>query len=217
MNTYPHSVPLLNMHIGVPSPPNPMEESDRRTKAELGAGQEKNKKLAEQKLSSKELYELRKRQKEEAKKKDRRKETLAKAPKKIGKYSLYGLIGVAVIGGLGWFILTRPSLPPTSMEGHIEQSPPSHIVSQPIPENIQKHMLEHADGKGAPSIIIQYNCDDFDCEPDLVQKLTELVKQYPENVYLAPNNYDGKIILTKLGKREILENFDKQAIKNFIE
>jgi hypothetical protein len=127
------------------------------------------------------------------------------------------MIGVGVIGGLGWFIASRPNLPPTTIQGHIEQSPPSHIVSRPIPENIQKHMLEHADGRGVPGIIIQYNCDEFECESGLIARLTELVKQYPENVYLAPNNYDGKIILTKLGRLEILDSFNEEKIRDFID
>lgn len=169
------------------------------------------------KPSGRELYELRKEQKEEQKKGERRKEKLSKAPKKIGKYISYALI----IGGIvGAVVLVSPflfNLPPTTIQGHIEQSPPNHIVDTPIPENIQKHMLEHADGGGAPGIIIQYNCSDFYCVPDLVNKLTELVNAYPENVYLGPNNYNGKIILTKFGKREVLEEFDEQAIRDFIE
>lgn len=176
----------------------------------------KNKESAEQKLSSKELYELKKKQKEEARKKERRKETLAEAPKKFGKYLLYGLIGVAVIGGLGWFISTRPSLPSTTAQGHTEDMPQAHVADTPIPDSMQRHMLEHADGKGRPGIIIQYNCEKYSCGPDLVTKLTELAKQYPDNVYLAPNNYDGKIILTKLGKYQILDSFDEQTIKKFI-
>ena len=78
-------------------------------------------------------------------------------------------------------------------------------------------MFEHADGKGKPGIIIQYNCQKYICEPDLVQKLTALVKQYPDNVYLAPNNYDGEIILTKLNEIKILENFDEKIIRDFIQ
>ena len=78
-------------------------------------------------------------------------------------------------------------------------------------------MLEHADGGSKPGVMIQYNCDDYDCSSDLIEKLTELVQQYPDNVYLAPNNYDGKIVLIMLGKREILNTFDEQAIRIFIE
>lgn len=171
----------------------------------------------EQELGGKELYELRKRQKEEARKKEHKKETLTEAPKKIGKYLLYFLIGAALLGGIGWFITTRPNLPPTTAQGHTEDMPQTHITDQQIPDSMQRHMLEHADGKGKAGIIIQYNCKKYSCEPDLIAKLTELVKQYPENVYLAPNNYDGKIILTKLGKNQILNTFDEQIIKDFIE
>jgi len=192
------------MHTGAILPPNPMEEL------------EKNKKLAEQGPMGKDLYEERKKQKEQNKKKERREKKLSEAPKKLGRYIFYILIAALIVGGLGWFVASRPNLPPTTMQGHIEQSPPSHIVNTPIPDNIQRHMLEHADGEGDLGIIIQYNCSDFDCAPDLVNKLTELVNDYPENVYLGPNNYDGKIFLTKLGKRKVLEEFDEETIINFI-
>lgn len=177
---------------------------------------EKNKKLAEQEISGKELYDLRKGEKEKEKKKEVRKEKLHQAPKKIGRLISYAAGGVIILGGLAWFLSSSPNLPPTSMQNHSENSPPSHILTQPIPGAIQRHMLEHADGKTIPGIIIQYNCNDFDCEPELVQNLTALVEKYPNNVYLAPNNYDGKIIITKLGRREIMDSFDEQAIKTFI-
>lgn len=167
-------------------------------------------------LSPKELYELKKANKEQVKKKEQVSEKVKTASKKIVKYILYILITIGVISGLGWLILRTPNLPPISMQNHIEESPESHILTSPIPDRIQRHMLEHADGTGKPGIIIQYNCDDYKCEEDLIQKLTTLVEEYPENVYLAPNNYDGKIILTKLNKRKVLEDFDEQAIINFI-
>ncbi len=181
--------------------------------------EELNKKLEDEKLAGKELYEFQKKQKEEVRRKEHRKETLAEAPKKIGRYLLHSLVGVGIVGGLGWFIATRPAplrLPPTTMQGHIEESPKTHIVDAPMSDAIQRHMLEHADGKGKPGIIIQYNCQKYACEPNLIQKLTDLVKEYPDNVYLAPNDYDGKIILTKEGKLETLDKFDEQKIKNFI-
>ncbi len=170
----------------------------------------------EQELSGQELYELKKKQKEESRKQGQKQEVLSETPKKIGRYVLYIFVGAAIVGGLGWFATTRPNLPPQTMQGHIEESPKAHIVTEPIPDNIQRHMLEHADGGGKPGIIIQYNCQKYICESDLIQKLTDLVKQYPDNVYLAPNNYDGKIILTKEGKLEILDQFDEQKIKDFI-
>jgi len=170
----------------------------------------------EQELNGKEFYELRKTQKEELKKREQKKERFAETPKNIGRRFLYAVIGLGLIAGLGWFISTRPNLPPTTMQGHIEESPKAHIVTEPIPDNIQRHMFEHADGKGKPGVILQYNCEKYTCEPDLIEKLTALVTQYPDNVYLAPNNYDGKIILTKEGKLEILDQFDEQKIKEFI-
>jgi plastocyanin len=102
------------------------------------------------------------------------------------------------------------------MRDHIEVSPPSHIVTVPIPENIQKHMLEHADGGGDPGIVIQYNCDKFECENDLISKLTQIAEEFPDNVYLAPNKYDALIVLTKLGRRKVLDDFDGDEIRKFI-
>ena len=40
-----------------------------------------------------------------------------------------------------------------------------------MPIAIQKHMLEHADGKegGRGGVIINYNCEDFNCEDGLIE------------------------------------------------
>jgi hypothetical protein len=78
-------------------------------------------------------------------------------------------------------------------------------------------MLEHSDGSGAPGVLIQYNCTDYECESGLIEQLTTLVREYPENVYLAPNTYDGKIILTRIGQREVLDTFEEDTIRAFIE
>src|SRR3546814_15184381 len=48
------------------------------------------------------------------------------------------------------WIWSRPSLPPTTMAGHTEELPGGYVLSTPMPEAIQRHMLEHADGKGRP-------------------------------------------------------------------
>lgn len=139
--------------------------------------------------------------------------------RKIVRFAKRGAIiaaSAALIALAGWYISNQPNLPPTNMQGHIEESPSAHIVDAPIPDNIQRHMLEHADGKGKPGILVQYNCKKYSCEPDLVGKLTDLVKQYPDNVYLAPNDYDGKIILTKTGSYKVLDSFDEQTIRKFI-
>lgn len=171
---------------------------------------EKIKQSTEQELSGRESYKFLKKQK------NQKRSGVSEIPKKIGKYSLYAVIVVIVMGGFGWFVATRPNLPPTNMQGHIESSPIAHIIGEPMPENIQRHMLEHADGKDKPAVIIQYNCRKYACEPDLVQKLADLVKRYPNNVYLAPNDYNGKIILSKLGELKILDGFDERVIKKFI-
>lgn len=128
------------------------------------------------------------------------------------------LILVAVsIGGVVWYIQSQPNLPPIDMAGHIEQNPKSHVLDEPMPESIQKHMLEHADGEGAPGVIIQYNCTKpYVCEAGLVDKLKKIVKKYPKNLYLAPGDYTGKIILTRLGKREILDSYFEKKITDFI-
>lgn len=195
------------MHIVPPIPPNPMDEL------------EKNRKRAEQELSGKELYELKKKEKGKKRQVGGKKEKLGNARKKTIKYTIYAVVGVSIIGGVIWFTSRVSNLPPTTAQGHIEVSPSAHIVTTPIPDNIQRHMLEHADGNDAngSGIIIQYNCDDYDCEPDLIGKLTNLVEEYPKNVYLGPNNYDGKIILTRFGRRKVLDEFDEQVIRDFIE
>jgi len=194
------------MHIVPPIPPNPMDEL------------EKNRKRAEEELSGKELYELKKGEKGKERQKGGRKEKLGNAKKKTVKYTIYAVAGLGIIGGVMWFASSRPNLPTTASQGHAEGVPSAHIVTTPIPDNIQRHMIEHADGNDSngSGIIIQYNCDDYDCEPDLIEKLTDLVLEYPRNVYLAPNSYDGKIILTKLGRRKVLDEVDEQAIRDFI-
>lgn len=170
---------------------------------------EKNLQQAEQKQFTKqERHQLMKQRKQQERRREKRRRSIRK------------LVKIAVVSGgvfaLVWFLFTRSKLPPTTDVNHSEQSPPAHILGRPIPDAIQRHMLEHADGGGKPGVIIQYNCTNFECEPNLIEKLTELVRRYPNNVYLAPNNYDGKIILTKLDKRRILDYFDAQKIKSFI-
>lgn len=138
--------------------------------------------------------------------------------KKLLRRILTISIAAVVVVGIGWLVTRpQPSLPPATGRGHTETMLDAHIMTEPIPEPTQRHMLEHADGTGKPSVIIQYNCEKYICEEGLVDKLTTLVGQYPDNVYLAPNTYDGKIILTREGAREILEEYDEGEIKAFIE
>lgn len=159
----------------------------------------------------------RKRLKKLERKLEKRKGEKTSSYKRLLQKGLILLIVIGIVGGLAWFTLSRPKLPPTNMQGHIEKSPSFHVLDKPMPEVIQKHMLEHADGAGRPGVIIQYNCKKYSCEKNLVANLKKLVKNYPEHVYLAPGDYDGKIILTKLGEREILDKFDEQKISDFVE
>lgn len=168
-------------------------------------------------LSPKEIYDLKKEEKIQEKQKDKVKEKIKDAPNKIWRYAKYVLITIVIVGIISWLISLVPILPPTSAQNHSEDAPVSHIVTTQLPDPIQRHMLEHSDGNGVPGVIIQYNCDGYDCAPDLVERLTVLVGEYPENVYLAPSKYDGKIILTKVGRKLILDTFDEQKIRNFIE
>ena len=161
-------------------------------------------------------YDARKRQKEADRKALQRKSQLKRVGALTGRRLLYAGVPLALAAGALWWWTSGPSLPPTGMKGHIESNPPSHILKVPMAEVVQRHMLEHADGRGPPGVIIQYNCDDYDCEPDLIQKLAEIVRDHRTNVYLAPASYDGKIILTKLNRRKVQEDFDDAAIRRFI-
>tara|TARA_B100000745_G_scaffold187366_2_gene122898 strand:- start:51189 stop:51731 length:543 start_codon:yes stop_codon:yes gene_type:complete len=168
-------------------------------------------------LSPKEKYDLEKANKAKAKQHAKAKKKLADVPKKAGKYILISLTVLVILGSIMWLFTLVPNLPPITVEGHSEDSPAAHIVTSPLPDRMQRHMLEHSDGRGAPGIIIQYNCLDYECEPDLIGRLTAIADDYPENVYLAPNTYDGKIIMTRAGKREVLEVFDADKIREFVQ
>lgn len=134
------------------------------------------------------------------------------------------LIGISIVlliaAGLALyaFSTTVEIYPPTEVRGHSESSPPSHVLSEPMSDPVQKHMLEHADGRGRPGVIINYNCQEFDCTPELLDNLEAIVNQYPDFVYLAP--YPGmsaRIVVTRYGEQEILDAFDEERITAFIE
>ena len=137
--------------------------------------------------------------------------------KKIKNYGIFIAILVLVVGGFYFLFSSVKTLPPTDMQGHIEENPSSHILKEPMPILIQKHMLEHSDGTGPQGIIINYNCDDFNCEPGLIEKLEEFALTYPANVYVAPfKDMDAKIVLTKQNGIDILDDYDEERINNFI-
>ncbi len=102
-----------------------------------------------QNLTRKERREIERQHKRENSGKDDNKIKI----KKVIRRSLIILFAIAMISGIVWIIMTpskRPNLPPTTMQGHIESNPSAHIVTEPIPDPVQRHMLEHADGKVNP-------------------------------------------------------------------
>ncbi len=137
--------------------------------------------------------------------------------KKTKNWGIFFIVVILAIAGIVWLISGIKTLPPTDIQGHVEENPPSHILKEPMPITIQKHMLEHADGKGKPGVVINYNCKDYQCESGLIENLEAFAGKY-DYVYVAPfKGMDAKIALTKLNKIDILEEYNESRIKNFIE
>ena len=136
--------------------------------------------------------------------------------KKTKNLVIFLIILAVIVFGIYFVISNLKILPPTDMQGHIEENPPSHIMKEPMNLLIQKHMLEHADGVCRPGAVINYNCEDFMCEEGLIENLEAFTNTY-DYVYVAPfKNMDAKIALTKLGEIEVLEEYDKERIEDFI-
>jgi len=129
-------------------------------------------------------------------------------------------VSLLIIIGLIYLLLSSVKiLPPTTMDGHIEVNPPSHILKNPMNLAVHKHMLEHADGVegGRPGVIINYNCIGFECEPGLIEKLEQFAIKYPIHVYVAPfPKMDAKIVLTTLNRQKVLREYDENAIDSFV-
>ena len=112
---------------------------------------------------------------------------------------------VLVVGGFTLFITTRSTfgkeLPPTSFSpAHSESMPAQQINTFPIPRLVQEHVMERQASHERGSMLVQYNCVQYQCEPDLVERLTEIVRDYPPYVYLAPYpTMDAKIALAAPG------------------
>ena len=105
--------------------------------------------------------------------------------RKIRNWTIKIAVLVLIVGGIYFLFSNVKTLPPTDFRGHVEESPPSHILKTPMELTVQKHMLEHSDGDGPPGVIISYNCFDFECEDDLIEKLEAFTEQY-NHVYVAP-------------------------------
>jgi len=139
---------------------------------------------------------------------------------KLRNWGIFIVILGFIIFGI-YFMITSVSsvreLPPTTMEGHTERLPSSHVLKSPMAIDIQKHMLEHVDGQdgGVGGVIINYDCKNFECEPGLVEKLESFAGKY-NNVYVAPFNMPVKIAITKLGRIVTLDQYDSIKIETFI-
>ena len=129
---------------------------------------------------------------------------------------------VLVVGGLVGFMVTRSTfgkeLPPTGFTpAHLESFPPGQINRQPIPRLVQEHVMERNVGHERGSMLVQYNCVDFQCDAGLVDRLTEIVLAYPPQVYLAPYpTMDAKIALAAPGRLLTLDALDEDKIVKFI-
>jgi hypothetical protein len=158
--------------------------------------------------------ELRK-QKREA---ERRSRDQKRSIKKVLTRAGIGVVAALGLGWLGSSIATAKRLPPTDMNNHVEELPTAQILTTPMPIAVQKHVLEHADGRRRPGVVINYNCRKFRCPDGMVDRLTEIARGYPEFVYLAPYpEMDVRIAVTRLGKILTLEEPDEAQIRAFIE
>jgi Protein of unknown function (DUF3105) len=98
--------------------------------------------------------------------------------------------------------------PPTSGP-HLPYIAPWGIHTAPIAKELQVHNLE--DG----GVMVQYHCA-TPC-PDLVDKLTQIVRRYETQVILAP--YPGmptRIALTAWTRLEAFDVFDEARVVRFI-
>mgnify|MGYP002264947543 CR=1 FL=1 len=125
-----------------------------------------------------------------------------------------------IIGGIVFLASNQKELPPTGFgPRHSETFPPRQINTVPIPRPEQEHVMERGGGhhrKGC--MLVQYNCADYQCDPDMVEKLEALVGRYPPQVYLAPfPDMDAKIALAAPGKLLLLKAFDEDKIRGFID
>lgn len=136
--------------------------------------------------------------------------------RKIKSWSILIVIAVTLIGGIYFLVSSAKTLPPIDARGHVEANPSSHILKEPMPTAVQKHMLEHADGSGPPGVVVNYNCDDYACGNELIEKLEAFAGKY-DHVYVAPfPDMDAKIALTRYGKIDTMDDYNEERIERFI-
>ncbi len=129
-----------------------------------------------------------------------------------------GGVVAAVIAGVVLLLGSRDILPPTGFgPNHSESLPSRQINTQPIPRLIQEHVMERGGDHITGGMLVQYNCTDYECDPDLVERLTGIVQNYPRQVYLAPYpGMDAKIALAAPGRLVTLKTLDEEMIHQFI-
>jgi hypothetical protein len=110
-------------------------------------------------------------------------------------------------------LATEPHVPynsdPPTSGPHMPYIAPWGIHTEPIVKELQVHNLE--DG----GVMVQYHCASA-C-PDLVAKLTEIVRRYETQVILAP--YPGmrtRIALTAWTRLDAFDDLDEARIVRFI-
>lgn len=116
------------------------------------------------------------------------------------------------------------SLPPTSGT-HVGGKANWGVSDSPIPDELQLHNLE--DG----GVGIQYNCTSEGITTDtatpsaeaedecrqLVERLTEVAKKYPDKVFMAPYpKLDSKIAMTAWTRIDKFNEFDSDRMHTFI-
>ncbi|MGH2350531.1 MAG: DUF3105 domain-containing protein [Chloroflexota bacterium] len=101
------------------------------------------------------------------------------------------------------------STPPTSGWHFADAVAPPGIHTEPIPNEVQVHNLEHGE------VMIQYDCPSG-C-PEMVSQLEAIVRSYPSKVLLAPYPGIGRpIALTSWGKLAYLDDVNEPFIRRFI-
>jgi len=133
---------------------------------------------------------------------------------KLATGGLLVVFGLGFVMGIKYLTNSRPKYPPVTLAGHIEAYPPNRFSTKPIPEAIHKHILEHTP-QGTPGVVITYNCTDFDCDPQLPDKLRSLLDKYP-HLYVAAGDYDSPLIISRAGRQIRLEGYNEEAIIKFI-
>ncbi len=160
--------------------------------------------------------------KRERRKERKRERNLALVRSRRFGYWKLAVIAIVIVGGvvgfLAYSLATAKNLPPTSFTAaHLELLPPTQVNARPIDRLIQEHVMERNATHPNGQMLVQYNCEDYECEDGLEQSLEDIVTRFPPTVYLAPYpGMDAKIALAAPGRLETLEILDEEKILSFI-